>query len=436
MNCSWRHARAPVERDGDPGRLDDVGDPLAVQGAAWSRTCRGRCRWRERTRRRRSPARSRPRSRATGRSAASSPVISSVALEALDLALDVGPVAARLGDDLDALAACSPPPTASRRRTAPSSSPWSRHSADDVALRAVVEVERDGHRDVLRHRAPHRDTSRRRRSSFTVLTEVWTISGARSSSAAARTASHRQVVDDVDRRDAVALGEGAAQDLPGGDDRHDGTSTVQGRGLGSWRGLERGSARCCSSTISTSTTPARRTPRIASGFSCSLTTATTVSMPRRSSIERPISRAVSGDEQGAVDVDVVAQHVADGAGVAQPGDLLDATRSRCGPSCNRRRCRRCRRARRLARGRGAQRVGDGLLLEQLVAHLRRSRRTRARTGSRRGRRSAPPALRADLVGVGRGVHARRAAHRAHERDVQAAGRPEEARAPRRCPGRG
>ena len=125
-------------------------------------------------------------------------------LEALDLALDQRAVATGLGDDLDALAlvlldarACEPSnrtefqPFSRHSLMTSRSGQWSRWSATGTLIERVM-----AHHIAYRTSAP---------IDFTVLTEVWTMSGALSSSAAARTASMRQVVDDVDRRDAVVL---------------------------------------------------------------------------------------------------------------------------------------------------------------------------------------------------------------------------------------
>ena len=55
---------------------------------------------------------------------------------------------------------------------------------------------------------------------FTVFTEVCTISGAAELLGRRQDGLHRQVVDDVDRRDAVAVRERLLDDLLGWHDRH------------------------------------------------------------------------------------------------------------------------------------------------------------------------------------------------------------------------
>ena len=95
-----------------------------------------------------------------------------------------------------------------------------------VAVRAVVEVQGDRHGDVADQRLERCANSCSRPYMRTVLTEVCRITGDRSSTAAASTASMRQVVEDVEGGDAVPVGERAVEDLLHRHDRHETSPNV------------------------------------------------------------------------------------------------------------------------------------------------------------------------------------------------------------------
>ena len=217
LNWAGGHPGAAVERHGDPRRRHDVGDALGIQGG----------------RRRVRPVRVADRRGEHVDAGRGDEVDDGLerldllrlvarhllgALEALDLALDCRAVAAGLGHDLDALARVLL--DAQLRGVEQDGVPAGREArGDHRAVRAVVEVEGDRHADVRRHRR-HIANITSTPVSSRCFTDVCTMSGARSSSAAASDGLHRQVVDDVDGRHAIALVERPPEDLLGRNDRH------------------------------------------------------------------------------------------------------------------------------------------------------------------------------------------------------------------------
>ena len=162
---------------------------------------------------------------------------------------------------------------------------------------------------------------------WTCLTDVWTMSGRLQLLGGGEDGLHGQVVDDVDGGHAVATARRPGRGSPGWATMGIG---LPRSGRSWWRGpatrrRRRGRGRrraLAGSTISTSMTPERSVPRIAMGFSGSLATAMTVSMPAQLlERERDEPVAVGRGDGLAVRVDVVAREVPDRSALAQDRDL-------------------------------------------------------------------------------------------------------------------